>query len=164
MILGLLRVAAVAATVLALGCAGKSSEIGSEPQVYRRDLPNATPTDLVESSVKILNRYTYRLERVDQSAYVRIESGWISRYPLDDEIDVGIVKVLTRIVITGRPRGRRGPGVGNVRIATLTAENQVLFEDSVEWVRGFLTPMFREYMNKIVSDLRTELDQGVRRF
>ena len=147
-----------------VACAGGSAGGEASPQTYRKDLPHATANDLVRMSQKILERKVYRMERVEQESYVLIETAWTGRYPLEDEIEAGVVEVMTRIVIRGRPRQRSNPGMTtNLQISTLEAENRAIFGDSSEWV-PFMTPMFKEYMDEIVRDLTTELNTGVRVF
>ena len=146
-----------------LACAGGSTG-GADPKTYRKDLPQATATDLVRMSQKILARNVYRIDRVEEETYVLIETAWTGRYPLEDEIEVGVVEVMTRIVIRGRPRQRSNPGTTtNLQVSTLEAENRAMLGDSADWV-PFMTPMFKEYMDEIVRDLTTELNTGVRVF
>lgn len=159
----LLRAGFAIVCVGALACAGGSAG-GASPQTYRKDLPQATATDLVRMSQKILERNVYRVERLEEETYVLIETGWTGRYPLDDEIEAGVVEVMTRIIIRGRPRQRSAPGTtSNLQISTLEAENRAMLGDSADWV-PFMTPMFKEYMDEIVRDLTTELNTGVRVF
>jgi hypothetical protein len=115
-------------------------------------------------TLKILDQYTYEIERVDETTYVVVETRWSGRYPLQDEIDAGVEEALTKITVRGRPRGRASPGTVNLQVATLTAENRVRFQGSLDWVRGYMSPMFKEYVDEIVRGLTSELDQGVRVF
>ncbi len=158
-----LRLGMLSTAIVAFACAGGSTG-GTSPELYRRDLPNATANDLVRMSLKILDQYTYEIERVDETTYVVVETRWSGRYPFQDEIDAGVDEVLTKITVRGRPRGRASPGTVNLQVATLTAENRVRFQGSLDWVRGYMSPMFKEYVDEIVRELTSELDQGVRVF
>lgn len=149
--------------VLALaGCALAGS--AHRQLTYRKALPNATANDLVEKTRLVLDRNGFLLERAEQSTYVFVETRWLGRYPFQDEIDAGVVEAMTRISVRGRPRGRMSPGTVNLQISELTAENMVRLEGSLEWERGFFTPMFKAYIDEIVDDLSTELQRGVRVF
>ncbi len=157
------RLGVVVGCFASFACAGGTTG-GAAPELYRHDLPNATANDLVRMTLKILDQYTYEIERVDETTYVVVETRWSGRYPLQDEIDAGVEEALTKITVRGRPRGRASPGTVNLQVATLTAENRVRFQGSLDWVRGYMSPMFKEYVDEIVRGLTSELDQGVRVF
>ncbi len=155
----LVRLVLPLACVSAAACAS-----GAGPMFFQTNLGLATPYDVTRMAQKILNQYQYEIEIQEANLNnTTIQTRWHGRYPLDDEIDQGVVEAMTRIRITGRPRVRRGSPseAHNIRF---TAENMVRFADSNEWERGFMTPGFREYIEEIANELRTELQTGVRVF
>ncbi len=150
----------VAIAVLGTACGGAAGSGGTE--MYRRDLGTGTVFDIVRYTDQALGEFQYDVERVDSSsARVRIETRWKSRFPLADEQDLDVVQAMTKITVTARSRGG---GSDDLNRAELLAENRVRFADSTEWRHGFITPLFREYVDSIADDIRFELSQGVRRF
>jgi hypothetical protein len=111
---------------------------------------------------RILNRHQYEIERQDSTAaLLTITTRWNERYPLQDETDRGVVEARTRLLVTARARARTG-GTADVRVVELVAENMVLVADSTAWLQGLMTPMFRQYVDRLVGELKTELLTGVR--
>lgn len=153
-------------SLAALGAAGCAASAGGSagapgPARYRKALGTAALTDVQTKVPKIFNRYQYEIERQDESpALLTILTRWTGRYPLEDERAQGVTESLTRLTVTARARARTG-GAADVRIVDLTAENQVLMGDSANW-RGLMTPMFKDYVDKLADELKTELLTGVR--
>lgn len=160
-ICGLFQVGAVA---LLLACASSSpgGAGGPEPASYKKSLGTAALSDIVRQVPRVFNRHQYEIERSDSStAYLRIQTRWNGRYPLKDEIDRGVSEAMTRLIVMARARARTG-GTVDVRVIELEAENMVLVRDSTQWRHGFMTPMFKEYVDRIVDELKTELLTGIR--
>lgn len=152
------------AAVACLSCASSSqgSAGGAEAASYKKSLGTAALTDIVRQVPKIFNRHQYEIERADSSpSYMTIQTRWNGRYPLQDEIDSGVTEAATRLIVTARARARTG-GTADVRVVELLAENRVLIGDSTQRRYGFMTPMFREYVDRIAEELKTELLTGVR--
>lgn len=150
--------------VASLSCASGSqrgagaADLGS----FRRDLGTATLTDVQRHVPRVLNRHQYEIERDDASpTLLTIQTRWNARYPLQDEIDRGVVEARTRLMLTARSRFRTG-SAADVRVVELRAENMVLMGDSTAWSHGFTTPMFVAYLDRIADELRTELQAGIR--
>jgi len=158
------RMVRVAAALTLAGCAASSggSEGGPAPASYKQALGTAALTDVETKVPKVLNRHQYEIERQDGSpGLLTIQTRWNGRYPLEDEIAQGVTEALTRLVITARARARSG-GTVDVRVVELVAENRVFIGDSAQWREGFMTPMFREYADQLVTELKTELLTGIR--
>ena len=152
----------LAATVMLLGCAASSGGGGPEPATYKQSLGTAALGDVETKVPKVLNQHQYQIERQDGSpSLLTIQSRWNGRYPLEDEIARGVTEAMTRLIITARARARAG-GTADVRVLDLVAENRVLMADSAQWTEAFMTPMFREYLDKLVAELKTELLTGIR--
>lgn len=158
-------VISLAAAVALLGCAASAQwgAGGAEPTSYKKALGTAALTDVQTKVPKVLSRYQYEIERQDESlSLLTIQTRWNGRYPLEDERAQRVTEAMTRLILTARARARTG-GTADVRIVDLTAENRVLMADSTEW-RGLMTPMFKEYVDKLVDELKTDLLTGVRVF
>lgn len=150
--------------VASVSCASASQRAagGAELRSFQRDLGTAALTDVQRQVPRVLNRHQYEIERDDASpSLLTIQTRWNARYPLQDEIERGVVQARTRLTLSARSRLRTG-GAADVRVVALLAENMVLLADSTEWSRGFTTPMFEEYLDRIAEELRTELRAGIR--
>lgn len=152
---------------LAVACAspGSNRTGGEGISVYQKRVGQATRGDLAKKTRLIFDRYQFRMAREDSSVSQQfLQSRWEGRFPLQDELDSGVVEVQTRLTVRARARGAGSRGVADTRIVQLTIENMVRMAADVTWKRGFMTPMFLAYADRIAEDLKTELIQGVRIF
>jgi hypothetical protein len=157
------NVIAWAAILGSVSC-GAASQGGAgvaAPATYKKPLGTAALTDVQAKVPKIFSRYQYEIERQDASpALLTILTRWNGRYPLADEQAQGVTETRTRFILTARARARSG-GTADVRIVEFSAENQVLTGGATEW-HPLMTTMFREYLDKLVDELKTELLTGIR--
>lgn len=139
---------------------------GAAPMTYQLRAGAGTPRDIVVKSRQVLvERRGYQIERIETAgAILAIETRWKGRYPMKDEIDRGVVEAMTRFTLTARARQRQTGGLTDLRTVQLSADNMVLLADSLDWVRGFMTAMFKAYVEEIARELKTELETGVRTF
>lgn len=144
-----------------LGCSS-ARKSGENPTNYNRNLGTAYPTDVKEKTARIFNKYNYVIIRHEESfEQIYFETDWRYRGPFDDEIDLGIVDARTRLIVNATPRTRSGTDLYTVR---MTAETQVRFEDTNEYITVPMTDMLMAYLKTISDDLRLELMQGIRRY
>ena len=148
-----------------VGCAAASGG-GPPRQTYSKDLGSVTAHDLSRWTLDILQRYQFEMEQTQTNSpsFALFVTRWRGRYPLQDELDVGVVEARTRITIRGRVRRPATGGASALMVAVFSAENMVRMGDSLEWRRGFMSPMFREYIEEIADRLKTELQSRVRVF
>jgi hypothetical protein len=161
---GLVRQLSVAgAVLLAFGCAAATSGGGTGGTDYRKDLGNVTPHDFSLHGRRILTRYHYEMEQEDSSAaYQQLKTRWYKRYPYDDELQMGVVEIQTQITLRARSRGGGAGGSGDLRSAELIAQNMARMEGSSDWVLTVMSPMFKEYIDEIARELKTEFSTGIR--
>ena len=134
-------------------------------ETYAIQAGSGTPHDIVRFTSRILDRHQFEIQRADTSpAYVVIETNWRGRYPLADEIRLGVVEAMTRLTIQARSRTRSPAPGQDVRTVEIRAENMVRMADSLSWIRGYVTPMFKEYIDALGDEIKLELNTGVRRF
>lgn len=146
-------------------CASSQSTGGSRTTTYRKQVGQATRGDLARKTRLIFNRFHFVMEREDSSVSRQMfQSRWDGRFPLQDEIDSGVVEARTRLTVRARARGAGGRGAADTRVVELLIENMVRMAEDAPWRRGFMTPLFLVYANRIHEDLKTELLQGVRVF
>jgi hypothetical protein len=147
----------------ALAAACSSSSTPEVSTTYDADLGRASHLQIDETVVRILNRYAYEVERIeDQVSSYYLLTRWKWRDPLADEAALGYEQANTRITIEARAiTSARGdptgvvqtPAVWRVRIR---AENRLKRPMSAEWEEPELTEAFKKYMDQIANDLKTE--------
>ena len=147
--------------LVVVGCAASGAAVST----YREQLGNATPGDLAKETRLIFEQFHFEMEREDSSVTYQVyETRWNGRTPFQDELDSGVVEARTRLMVTGRARGGGSTGTANVRVVEFTAENLVMFSVSGEWVVGRITPMVRDYIDKISNELKMRFTTGLRVF
>lgn len=147
----------------ALAAACSSSSVPEMSTTYESDLGRASRLQIDETVVRILNRYAFEVERIeDQTSSYYLLTRWKWREPLDDEIAAGYSEASTRITIEARaitsargdPMGVvQSPAVWRVR---LRADNRLRRPMSSEWEQPELTEQLREYLDQIANDIKTE--------
>ena len=154
------------AALVAVGCASGSAGGGTGASSYRKDLGTVTPRDFSYHTRRILERYHYEFEQEDSSAsYQNFKTRWYQRYPLEDEIALGVVEIQTQLTVRARARGTGGAGgSADLRASELIAENMARMSDSSAWVMTVITPLFKEYIDEIAQELKTEFSTGMRVF
>ncbi|MGD2154950.1 MAG: hypothetical protein PVG79_16920 [Gemmatimonadales bacterium] len=153
--------------VLAAACS--SSSVPEMSTTYDKDLGRASHQQIDETVVRILNRYAFEVERIeDQTSSYYLLTRWKWREPLDDEQALGYAEASTRITVEARaitsargdPMGVvQSPAVWRVR---LRAENRLRRPMSAEWEEPELTDEFRQYMDQIANDITTEFKSRFR--
>ncbi|MBM4168703.1 MAG: hypothetical protein FJ215_06050 [Ignavibacteria bacterium] len=160
---GFAAVAGLLLNILVLGVSGCAGGGGRAGTIYSENLGTGTLYDINTKSQAILNRYQYRIERVESTTdLLYIETEWKNRYPFDDEIEQGVNAALTRIVIRATPRGR-GVGSDNNSIR-FEGENKVRYQGGEEWHIVPMSPMLIAHFKDITDDLITDLRTGFRKF
>lgn len=146
----------------AVACAASGGAGGAQPATYKTSLGTTPIATFARQVPRILNLHQYQIERQDSStALMTIYTRWKERFPLQDEAESGVTEARTRFTVTARARSRTG-GTADVRVVELMAENMVLRGDTLAWHSGVMTPMFREYVDRLAEELKTELLTGLR--
>jgi hypothetical protein len=156
-----LPLASILLGLLAAACA--SSNVAELATTYDADLGRASRLQIEETVARILNRYAYEIERIeDQTSSYYLLTRWKWREPLDDEVAKGYSEASTRITIEARAiTSARGAPSGAVQTPAtwrvrLRAENRLRRPLATAWEEPELTEMFNEYMGGIAEDLKTE--------
>lgn len=140
--------------VQAVGCAGTRAS----GNVYETDLGRTTAQALFEHVPKVFDRYTFDVLRAEERGEMGLyyETEWKVREPMEDEAALGYQEARTRILIEAR---RSGVPLGDIPLfrVRFTAENRLRKTSSDPWEELPLTEMFREYMGRIVLDIRREV-------
>ena len=153
----------------ALAAACSSSSVPEMSTTYDADLGRASHIQIDETVVRILNRYAFEVERIeDQTSSYYLLTRWKWREPLDDELALGYSEANTRISIEARAiTSARGDPTGTVQTPAvwrvrLRADNRLRRPMTAEWEEPELTELFRQYMDQIANDIRTEFESRFR--
>jgi hypothetical protein len=160
-------IAPVFLVVMAAACS--SSNVPRLATTYESDLGRASRLQIDETVPRILNRYAYEVERIDEniSSYYLLTL-WKWREPLDDEVALGFTEARTRITIEARPiTSSRGDPAGVVQSPSiwrvrLRAENRLRRPMGSDWEEPELTDMFTEYMDRVAQDIKTLFESRFR--
>lgn len=146
-----------------VACSGSGEASSRRGLTYSANLGAATLYDINTKTRAVLDRYQFRIERIESSTdMLYIETEWKNRYPFDDEIEQGIDAALTRIIIQATPRTRSVGG--DLNTVRLQAENQVRYRHGVEWHIVPMSPMLISYLKKLTEDTTIELRTGIRKY
>ena len=122
---------------------------GAGSALYRKDVGIASQRDAIRISENIVGQYTYRVESIDTTRGLRIETEWLKRRPFEDESSLGIEDAESRLLIVGRPRGTSA--LGTAYSVNLTVENRLRVQGTATWNESLNTPMFKAYADRIAN-------------
>ena len=145
------------AMVVALQLSGcsSSSDVSPTQTHFRTDLGRVTTPVMVKEVPLILNRYQFVLFRnEDRRTTWYFETEWKSRDPFEDEFELGFSQVHTQIIIDARSSGAQWR-------AELRAYNRYRRALGAQWEEGPVTPMFREYMQRIAREMSREFATSI---
>jgi len=152
----------ILASLLA-GCGGTGGkDSATKPKMFRANL-GLTMGDEFNEAVDMIvySRYRY-IRSGDSRNYpnkINVVTEWQARFIFDDERELGIVAVESRIFLTaklrpGQASSMRGESTYN---ATMRAENRVKYAEGQSWQPGPITTQARNYFRDIVDDLMQEI-------
>ncbi|MCI0693394.1 hypothetical protein L0337_15490 [candidate division KSB1 bacterium] len=150
-----------------LGCASSASREkapSASDYVAKRIEPTKGEDFFIASQLILSSRFQYEIARTEETSQeLYLETSWKNRYPFEDEIASGVVQARSRIILRARP-SYIGPADPAAQLYNLDfhAENEVLLESKDEWLRLPMSKMLRQYFDRIVGDLKTEVQN--RRF
>ncbi|MDR9419297.1 hypothetical protein [Gracilimonas sp.] len=105
---------------------------------------------------RIFSRFGYEVQRQEESlSDVYFESRWRKRPPLEDEVQLGIRQVNTRLIVRATPRATAGSS-GHIYKVTLIAENQYQDSETGEWKFSPLTEQAIAKIEEIADAFKTE--------
>jgi len=164
MMRGLLLSLSLSAGILVVfGCASAASGGSGGGTSYRKDLGTVTPRDFSYHTRRIIQRYNYEMQQEDSTAnYQQFITIWRHRTPHPDEAELGVVEIRTQLTLRARSRGGGAAGSAVLQSAELIAENMARMGDSPEWILTVMTPLFKEYIDEIALELKTEFSTGIR--
>ncbi|CAN5689811.1 hypothetical protein BH23GEM10_BH23GEM10_02150 [soil metagenome] len=128
----------------------------------QRSVGLASLHDVMEKSDKVMLRHQFQIVRRDINKHVYIETHWRDRVPFADEASGGVVTAQTRVIITARPR--TSTALGQIYTVGMRIENRVMHAFDSAWSLTAPTSDYRAWATGIATELRSELDVGVRVF
>jgi hypothetical protein len=112
---------------------------------------------------RILDRHRYEIERFeDHQSTVYVYTRWSRREPLDDEISLGYSQARTKLTIEARVIGDSRAASNPAYRVRLRADHQLRRPVGSEWEEPALTEMFKQYMDQLARDIRTEFESRFR--
>src|SRR5262245_50463518 len=148
--------------VLLAGCAS-AGNVGPDANASRfeRQLGTGSANDINLKADKILGKYQFEIQQRSLPPNIYIETKWRRRRPFADEEALGVTVAETRAIVRGKTRGTTASL--DVYTVNLTIENRVQREGADTWYSNVATPEYQRFANLITSDLKYELEIGVRR-
>ena len=117
------------------------------------------------SAEKILDRYHYTVYRREEyGARLYIETQWKDHKPLDDEFDLGISDVQTRLIIEARPKMRDASSNRAMNTVKFSGEVLVRLGPMSDWKELALTPSRKKYFKQCADDLKFDLSASAQKF
>lgn len=114
---------------------------------------------------RLLDRYSYTVNRYEEySSRVYYETMWKDQSPLEDEVEMGITAVQTRLLLEARPKMREPMAGREENSIKLTGEVLVRTDPLGEWLDLAMTSMRKDYFKMIADDLKFDLRGAIRRF
>ncbi len=147
---------------LLAGCGGTGGKKASKTsKMFRTDLGMTRQDDFYQAIEKLVyGRYRYVDSGDAHSSPNKLElvTEWRPRFILDDEKELGIVVVWSRIFLSAKLRpGQASFGGESAYKVTMRAENRVKYAESEDWQPGPMTTEARNYFRDIADDLLQEL-------
>jgi|TARA_B100001079_G_scaffold142241_1_gene121836 hypothetical protein len=117
------------------------------------------------SAEKILDRYHYRVYRREEyGARLYLETEWKDHKPLDDEFDLGISHVQTRLIIEARPKMRDQSSSRAMNTVKFSGEVLVRLGPMSDWKELAMTPSRKKYFKQCADDLKLDLRSTIQKF
>jgi len=147
---------------LLAGCSSTGGKNATKPlKMFRINLGLAMQDDFYQAIEMIVyGRYRYIDSGDSHSSPNNLElvTEWRPRFILDDEKELGIVVVWSRILLTAKLRpGQASFGGESTYRVTMRAESRVKYSEYESWQPGPLTTQARNYFRDIADDLLQEL-------
>ena len=157
------RIAIVSLIVICAATVACSSRgVEANRTRFSQDVGTATAIDAYERTMRVIRLHQFQIEREIQPPNLYIETRWRERAPFEDERGLGISQAQVRVIVRGTSRSATSKGeLFSVNVAI---ENRVQLPFSTDWTEETASGQYRKYAQRIVDDLKRELEVGVRRY
>ena len=144
-------------------CAGSGGLI--KPNRHMAVVGEGSYFNFQNSAEKILDRYHYTVYRREEyGARLYIETQWKDHKPLDDEFDLGISNVQTRLIIEARPKMRDASSNRAMNTIKFSGEVLVRLGPMSDWKELAMTPSRKKYFKQCADDLKFDLRASAQKF
>ena len=144
-------------------CAGSGGLI--KPNRHMAVVGEGSYFNFQNSAEKILDRYHYTVYRREEyGARLYIETQWKDHKPLDDEFDLGISDVQTRLIIEARPKMRDASSNRAMNTVKFSGEVLVRLGPMSDWKELAMTPSRKKYFKQCADDLKFDLRASAQKF
>jgi|LUME01.1.fsa_nt_gb hypothetical protein len=114
---------------------------------------------------RLLGRYSYTVNRFEQySSRVYYETMWKDESLLEDELEMGITAIQTRLILEARPKMKEPMAGREENSIKLTGEVLVRTDPMGDWLDLAMTSMRKDYFKRIADDYKFDLRGALRRF
>jgi hypothetical protein len=151
-------------TLLLIGSVLMSCKVteSSSDAMYRNSVGTGTETDIVSQVEAILARYYYPIARKEISNTIYYETDWVLRLPLEDETEMAVQEVRTKIIIDTRPFMRGEPTPAPLFNITFVAQAEYRLVNDSEWYKMELSRARNAYFGEIAYEMRTQFSSRLR--
>lgn len=150
-------------TLALFGCASGGGGGGEAPHTIQENLSRVLQQPFEEGLDKVWSRYQIpERRRESQFRSLYYESQWMEREPTPAEVAQGATAARNRVTVQGRRVGDTLDGQGIFSL-TWEVENQIRSQEVPEWHPGPMPEQVRDRFRRMYSDLRMEVNTGVRR-
>ena len=144
-------------------CAGSGGLI--KPNRHMVVVGEGSYYNFQNSSEKILDRYHYAVYRREEyGPRLYLETEWKDHKPLDDEFELGISDVQTRLIIEARPKMRDQSSNRAMNIVKFSGEVLVRLGPMSDWKELAMTPERKKYFKQCADDLKFDLRASPQKF
>jgi len=144
-------------------CAGSGGLI--KPNRHMAVVGEGSYFNFQNSAEKILDRYHYTVYRREEyGARLYIETQWKDHKPLDDEFDLGISNVQTRLIIEAKPKMRDASSNRAMNTVKFSGEVLVRLGPMSDWKELAMTPSRKKYFKQCADDLKFDLRASAQKF
>ena len=159
-----LKIILISLTCLIItSCAGSGGLI--KPNRHMAVVGEGSYFNFQNSAEKILDRYHYTVYRREEyGARLYIETQWKDHKPLDDEFDLGISDVQTRLIIEARPKMRDASSNRAMNTVKFSGEVLVRLGPMSDWKELAMTPSRKKYFKQCADDLKFDLRASAQKF
>jgi hypothetical protein len=119
------------------------------------NLGKATEYDINQTIPRTLRKYQYQiLDQYDTGGYYTIQTDWKHRYPLEDELDKGIIEGKMRLFIRMRKIS------DNLSYVQLEVENMIKTSEDRYWFNSIPEGKLKEKVERMVEELTREFAES----
>jgi hypothetical protein len=134
----------------------------SSDATYRNSVGTGTETDIVQQVESILARFYYPISRKEIANNIYYETDWVLRLPLEDEAEMAVQEVRTKIIIDTRPFMRGEPTPAPLFNITFVGQAEYRLVNDSEWYKMEITRERNAYFGAIAYEMRTQFSSRLR--